>query len=205
MKKIIYLIRHSEQYKIKGTKNFIEDSQINNEKIILTVEGEKLAKKLSENEELKNIQEVWSSNYCRAICTAKYISIGNELELNIDSRINERKLGNLETLIKLGEEKKHSYIEEQLLDENLTNIDGESRKDVEKRMNDFFEDILENSSNEKIAVVSHGAAIKYYLLKYCKLNDNMELIYKNKELKVKSPSIFKLTFKDKKLKELKQL
>ena len=28
---------------------------------------------------------------------------------------------------------------------------------------------------------------------------------KNKELKVKSPSIFKLTFKDKKLKELKQL
>lgn len=92
-----------------------------------------------------------------------------------------------------------------MLDENLTNIDGESRKDVEKRMNDFFEDILENSSNEKIAVVSHGAAIKYYLLKYCKLNDNMELIYKNKELKVKSPSIFKLTFKDKKLKELKQL
>lgn len=46
MKKIIYLIRHSEQYKIKGTKNFIEDSQINNEKIILTVEGEKLAKKI---------------------------------------------------------------------------------------------------------------------------------------------------------------
>ena len=38
-KTILYLIRHSEQLKIKGIKNIEEDEQLNNEKIILSVEG----------------------------------------------------------------------------------------------------------------------------------------------------------------------
>ena len=40
----IFLIRHSEQLKLKGIKNVEESSQIENEKIILSIEGEKKAK-----------------------------------------------------------------------------------------------------------------------------------------------------------------
>lgn len=43
--------------------------------------------------------------------------------------------GNLDALKKLGEGKKLSFTKEQLIDKDLKNIDGESNKEVEKRMN----------------------------------------------------------------------
>ena len=88
----IFLIRHSEQLKLKGIKKINEDSQIDNEKIILSVEGENKAKKLSKLEELNNIDILWSSNYVRAIATSKYIAKNNNIDINIDERLNERKL-----------------------------------------------------------------------------------------------------------------
>lgn len=93
MKKLtyIYLIRHSEQLRIKNRINN-EDSQIANEKIILSVEGEKKAKEISELNELKDIDILCSSNYVRAISTAKYIANKNKIEINIDENFNERKL-----------------------------------------------------------------------------------------------------------------
>ena len=52
---VIYLIRHAETVDENGIRNTNEDSQIINEKEILSVEGEEQAKKLSENVELKNL------------------------------------------------------------------------------------------------------------------------------------------------------
>lgn len=193
-KTIVYLIRHSEQLKINGIKNIEEDDQINNEKIILSVEGENKARELSKREELNNIDVIWSSNYVRAIATAKYIAYRNNLEVNIDSEFNERKLGNLETLKKLGENKKHSFTEEQLLDENLKNIDGENRIEVNKRMNNSLNKILEENKGKNIAIVSHGAAIKFLLMNWCKLNNELKLTYKNSIIDLKSPSLIKLEF-----------
>ena len=45
---IIYLIRHAETIDENGIRNTNEDSQMINEKEILSVEGEEQAKKLSE-------------------------------------------------------------------------------------------------------------------------------------------------------------
>lgn len=201
-KTIVYLIRHSEQLKINGIKNIEEDDQINNEKIILSVEGENKARELSKREELNNIDVIWSSNYVRAIATAKYIAYRNNLEVNIDSNFNERKLGNLETLKKLGENKKHSFTEEQLLDENLKNIDGENRIEVNKRMNNSLNKILEENKGKNIAIVSHGAAIKFLLMNWCKLNDELKLTYKNSIIDLKSPSLIKLEFNGMNLNDL---
>lgn len=204
MKKIIYLIRHSLQYRNIEYQNNNEDDQTKNEKIVLSIEGEKLAEELSENNELEGIQELWSSNYCRAIATAKYISERNNIIINIDERLNERKLGNLEKLKELGENKTRSFVEEQLLDENFKNEDGESRKEVCERMTSCINSILD-SENEKIAIVSHGAAIKYYLLKECKSDDECNLIYKGKILNITSPCLLKITFEDKKIIEINQI
>ena len=89
---ILYVIRHSLQ--LKELENIITDesSQLKNEKIILSCDGEKKAEKLSKNEELKNISEIWSSSYVRAMSIAKYIAQKNNILLNIDQRLNERKL-----------------------------------------------------------------------------------------------------------------
>lgn len=89
-KTTIYLIRHSEQLKIQS--DIQEDSQIKNEKIILSINGEKKAEEMSKLEELNSIDALWCSNYVRAISTAKYIAKENNIELNIDKNLGERKL-----------------------------------------------------------------------------------------------------------------
>lgn len=88
----VYLVRHSEQLKIENKIVRNEESQISNEKIILSVEGESKAQEISKLKELSNIDILWSSNYVRAISTAKYIANQNHIEINIDENFNERKL-----------------------------------------------------------------------------------------------------------------
>ena len=88
----VFLIRHSEQLRIKSKINTCESSQSSNERIILSINGEQKAKEMSEHIELKNIDVLWSSNYVRAIATAKYIAAINDIEINIDEKLNERKL-----------------------------------------------------------------------------------------------------------------
>ena len=88
----IYLIRHSEQLRLENKNEDYETSQIANEKIILSVQGEQKAKELSKLEQLKNIDVLYSSNYVRTIATAKYIANENNISINIDINLNERKL-----------------------------------------------------------------------------------------------------------------
>ena len=55
---VIYLIRHAETVEENGIRNTNENSQMINEKEILSVKGEEQSKKLSENTELQaTIQE----------------------------------------------------------------------------------------------------------------------------------------------------
>ena len=77
---IIYLIRHAETIDENGIRNTDETMQEINEKEILSIEGELDSKKLSKNEELKNIDAIWCSSYTRAKQTAKYISKENNLQ-----------------------------------------------------------------------------------------------------------------------------
>ena len=93
---IIYLIRHAETINEDGIRNTDETQQEINEKEILSIKGEQDSKKLSENNELKNIDIIWCSSYTRAKQTAKYIANENNLQYNLDKRLCERKLGNIE-------------------------------------------------------------------------------------------------------------
>ena len=114
---IVYLIRHAETVQEIGIRNTDEDSQMINEKEILSVHGEEQAKKLSENIELNNIDIIWSSSYTRAKATAKYIANNNNLSINLDSNLSERKLGNLKELGEFMKDKKtRDPSQEQLLD-----------------------------------------------------------------------------------------
>ena len=77
---IIYFMRHSETLKYNNINN--NDSlQIQNEKWPLTINGEMLAKEKSEQEDFTIYDVVYSSNYVRAISTAKYFT--ND-KVNID-------------------------------------------------------------------------------------------------------------------------
>ena len=204
---IIYLIRHAETIDENGIRNTSEDSQIINEKEILSVEGEEQAKKLSGNEELKNLDIIWSSSYTRAKATAKYIANANSLPINLDDNLSERKLGNLK---ELGEFMKYKSTrdpsQEQLLNRTFRTSDGESAEQTRERMNEFFDKILEEYEGKRIAVISHGGSIKFFLLNWCTVNANVKLVYnENTILNVKSPCLLKLIFRKKELIDLEQI
>ena len=203
---IIYLIRHAETVQENGIRNTTENPQMINEKEILSVYGEKQSQKLSENIELSHIDSIWSSSYTRAKATAKYIASKNNLPINIDSSLNERKLGNLKELGEFMKDKKtRDPSQEQLLDRNFKTSDGESAEDTRQRMTKFFDKILQEYNWKKIAVVSHGGSIKFFLLNWCEVNEDVKLVYKNTVLDITSPSLLKLIFRKKKLINLKQI
>ena len=202
----IYLIRHAETVEENGIRNTDESSQIINEKEILSVYGEEQSKKLSENNELKNIDVIWTSSYTRAKATAKYIANNNDLCINIDSRLNERKLGNLKELAEFMKNKNtRDPSQEQLLDRKFKTSDGESAEETNQRMTNFFDRILKEYEGKKIVVVSHGGAIKFFLLNWCEVNEDVNLVYNNKVLDITSPCLLKMTFRDDELINIEQL
>lgn len=92
---------------------------IKNEKIILSVNGEKRAEILSRQNELQNIDKVYASNCVRTLSTAKYLLARQNLKVNIDDRLDERRVGiKNDTLVK-------DWFEKQYLDEDYKTVGGE--------------------------------------------------------------------------------
>lgn len=203
---IIYLIRHAETVDENGIRNTSEDSQLINEKEILSVEGEEQAKKLSNNKELQNIDVIWSSSYTRAKATAKYIANKNNLPFNLDNDLSERRLGNLKELGEFMKDKAtRDPSQEQLLDRTFKTSDGESAEQTRERMNKFFDKILKEYEGKRIAVISHGGSIKFFLLNWCEVNKDVKLVYKDIVLDIISPCLLKMTFRENKLMNIEQI
>ncbi len=196
----VYIIRHSEPLrKLLGEYNAEETEQIRNEKNPLSVNGEYKAKTISELEELQNVDVIYSSHYVRAMSTAKYIAEANNIDLNVDYRLGERKFG-INDFSKLPED----FFEHQMLDWNYKIDNGESLNEVRIRMIEIIMELLDKYKDKKIVVVSHGTALTTMLSKWCdiKLNEDKKLInyyFKGNlfyEGKWNAPELFKLEFDD---------
>ena len=195
----IYLIRHSKPMNmdIKQIANS-ESLQIIHEKNILSVEGEKRAEELSKIPGLKNIDYVISSNYARAMATAKYICRENNKDLNIVEDFAERKFG-----INDWSELPKDFEKRQFEDENYKIGNGESQKEVTNRVHSTIIKILNKNKDKTIAIVSHATAISYLF----KLLGNIEIKNDSLIYKFQNKTIFegifnycetfKLTFNDK--------
>ena len=95
--------------------------------------------------------------------------------------------------------------QEQLLDRNFKTSDGESAEDTRQRMTKFFDKILQEYNGKKIAVVSHGGSIKFFLLNWCEVNEDVKLVYNNTVLDITSPCLLKMTFRKNELVNLEQI
>lgn len=194
----IYLIRHSvkfpqdeyESYKSKDDKNLRDD------KSILSVTGEERAKIICSKSELDNIDIVFASNMVRSQQTAKYLCFNQNKKMNIDERLNERKCGIENSDVY------PDWYERQYLHPDFKTKNGESQNDVSKRMHSFLDEIIKKYDGKRIAVFSHGYAITFALLKWCKLvnvtNDRvLTYEFKNKIImnkQINAPEMFKLVF-----------
>ena len=196
----IYLLRHSQPFrKLLGKYNVSEVEQLRNEKNPLSVDGERLAKEMSKRDELQNIDAIYSSHYVRTMCTAKYIAENNNIKLNVDERLGERKFG-----VNNMSELPMNFFEEQFRDWDYKLENGESANEVSIRMNEVLFEILNQNQEKNIVVVSHGTAISTMLKTWCNvvLNEETKLIefYFNDKLVFDGnwscPELFKLEFDD---------
>ncbi|MFI3307350.1 MAG: histidine phosphatase family protein [Mycoplasmatota bacterium] len=208
METIIYLIRHAESNMNNlGEYNVKEDSQSWNEKNILSVDGEIAALQLSENNELENIDVIYSSHYSRTMATAKYIANHNNLKLDIEEDLQERIFG-----FKNWSEFNNEFGEKQITNWDYKNKNGESLNEVNLRMTNIINKLIETNLGKRIVVVTHGMAILTYFKNFYEIKYDIETkkcnLYKKGEYifdsKFSMPHLFKLTFdKNKNLVDLK--
>ena len=168
MSTVLYLIRHSEACSKSVIKNIqnTDSFQENNEKSILSVVGEEKARRLSELEELNNIDAVYSSNYVRCLSTAKYIAEANDKVINIDERLGERVIGDIEGI------DWYEFHQEQLKDFDYKRDGGESLNETKKRMVEAVKNILMFETDNRVAVVTHSTAMTCLLSAWCEIGRN---------------------------------
>ena len=197
---IVYLIRHSIRFdtNLIDTYNTNQSSLLKNEKIVLSVEGEKRAKILSENKELENIDIVYTSNCVRTLQTAKYLLSKQNLRVNIDDRFDERRVGIP------NDDKYPNWFHLQYEDENYKTVGGESRKEVRERFTEAFNEVVSKNKGKRIAIFAHGYSITFFLMnwiKLVKLTDDKKFTfeYNGKTIfdkKIDAPEVFKVTLDD---------
>ncbi len=168
----IYFMRHSETLKYNNVNNS-DSLQLQNEKWILTKNGEEIAKEKSKLVELQNFDIIFSSNYVRAIGTAKYFTSD---KINIDERFGERKFG-----INSWDEIPSDFGERQFYDFNYKIGNGESINEVIKREEEALNEILNNYEGKKILIVGHSTALAALFSKWCKINYDGPYTYNDKE------------------------
>lgn len=198
LKTTVYLIRHSVRFSSKNILqyNTTQSNLIRNEKVILNVEGEKRAEILSNEEELKNLDVIYTSNCVRTLQTAKYILEKQNLPVNIDERFDERRVGipNSDVV--------EDWWLRQYTDENYKTEGGESQKDVRARFTEAMNEVLNANKGKRIAIFSHGYAITFFIMTWCKFQyngeqDNLKFFFKDKKIfdkKLNAPEVFKLEF-----------
>lgn len=175
MKTTVYLMRHSEPFKIhNGIIDVKEELLFSNIKSPLSVVGEKNAEEKSNIKEFDNLDIIWSSDYVRAMATAKYFAYKNNLKINISDSFGERKHG-----VNSWSELPDDFEEHQFKDENYKLISGESQKEVRMRMFNKLIKILNENKGKRILIVSHSTAIAFLLSMWCEISYDNTYKFKN--------------------------
>ena len=184
--KTIYLFRHSSPKK---------NSTLTNEFIPISKAGEKLMKQLVNKLNIPYPVKVFSSPYVRTKQTAEVIT----LDVLTDIRLIERKIGDKNTFTK-------DLWSKQYIDLDVMNVNGESFRMVQNRMNEFMNETIKKMDDGQCTiVVSHAAAICAYLQKYCFIEvvdvdtKHRKIVFKNETIfdgAIKAPSCFILVFDD---------
>ena len=197
METVVYLIRHSEvtpKSNLKMISN-TDSNQNQNEKAFLSVSGEKRAELLSKHPELQNIDAVYSSSYVRALETAKYIALENNTIINVDDRLNERKIG------QMGDMEWKEFSRLQMKDFDFKLSGGESLNQTKKRIVDAMKNILMFETGNRVAVIGHSTALTCLMSAWCEIGHNYDdeiiLSYGDETIvdgHFSAPMVFKVVF-----------
>lgn len=189
----IYFIRHSKTEK----SNYVatnDSLQVQNEKEILSIEGEALASKRLNMEELQNIDVLISSNYIRALATAKYIANYNGIDIQVMDSFGERKFG-----ITSWDEVPDDFYLRQFLEVEYKIGSGESQGDVRKRMLVSLKEVLRQFRDKRVVIVTHSTALLFLLMHWCDVDNDKGIFYHGEfvaPIQIENCAIFKMVFDD---------
>ncbi len=168
----IFLIRHGQSE--ADLKNVIEC----NADFDLTEHGKKQAGDLVEKlTALSPFNALYSSPLKRARGTAMLISEKHGLPVIIDDRLAERNVGEMAGMNRNEAFKKFPLPEGGLRPHHkMGGGTGESMLNFKFRTFEFFSELDEKHSNDKIIVVTHGGVINNFLCELFKTNDNVDFV-----------------------------
>lgn len=192
----IYLMRHSQAEKNIDYTGIDENFESVNKQFILSIDGEKKAYKYSKLKELSNLNMIVSSNYVRAIATAKYISFINKKPVIVDSLFDERKFG-----IKDKTKLPADFFKKQFLNHDHKLKGGESFDDVKSRTIKGLIKVIKANVSKKALIVTHSSAITFMLSKWCNVEYNSRYIIRYKDKVIidgfSAPDLIELKFNEK--------
>lgn len=153
--KTIYFIRHGE------TTGDIENLYGGDYDDHLTEKGCEEARMLGEKLKEKNIQMIFTSPLLRAQETATILNLHHEAPVKVDSKLKERNwYGELTGMNKDLAKEKFPEVVALLSDRKNTLPGGESYDDFVKRISESLREICVDEEYERVAVVSHGGAMR---------------------------------------------
>ncbi len=172
----LVIVRHGQTFAniINDEGKALYTGTLNNELTTLTEKGKMQASNLANNDVIKSIEKVYSSDLIRTIQTAKLAKPGYEINLTKDLR--ERCLGvfegkykeeilNIDEYKKYFTDEKFKFFREDFIQKAP---EGENYTDVSNRCKRFL-DSLNFKENITIGIFSHNHAIKCLFLNMFKL------------------------------------
>lgn len=199
----VYFITNNNVLKseLKYTREMSEEEK--KEQLPLSIKGEIVSKELSKLEEFKNITALYCSNFSSSINTAKYLSEELKLDIQIEERLKERKVG----ILGINNERFLKETQEHDFEYKFHN--GENLNMVKNRMREFLKEVLWQREDESIAIFTHDMAIESLFSLWCDKGFNLEnqMILNFKESVIIDGAhhpcrIFKVEFETDKLKSI---
>jgi 2,3-bisphosphoglycerate-dependent phosphoglycerate mutase len=171
----------------------------------LNPKGDMVSKKLAKMEEFDNIEAIYSDMSFGSIELAKNLAYEKDLLINVNKKIYDCKIGNLEgKSIKM-----LSYFQERNFDFKLEK--GESLNECSKRVTAFIDEVLEDGYNQ-VAVFMPKRCILAYLINYIEVGYNLDeslVLTQNDKIILDNTgqlcNIYEITYKGKEFVDIKNL
>lgn len=167
MRKIYFIVNNL----VLNNIDYLKDENIDNkrEKRPLSIDGENKAKEISKLSELESVSSIYSSGFASALGTAKYLSSKLNLTINIENKLNERRIG-----IATNKTNFQFYKENQEHDFDYKLPNGESFNNTKERLTKIFKEITKLNQDEEIAIFTHTLAVNSLLSNWCEVAYNLD-------------------------------
>lgn len=168
----IYLVRHGETtWNAEGRWQGTLD-------IPLGEVGHQQAQALAKHLKDRPIAAIYSSDLSRARDTAELLSRAKGLEIQTDARLRELDFGVFQGLTHDEIRAKYPEEERELFVDYLDFVlpEGESRRAVQARVYEMWQEVVRRHPNSEVVVMSHGGPVRLLLLKL--FDDQVERMLK---------------------------